>query len=579
MKKRRISPKARNRAASQPEGPFWKRLGVIPVTIAVSLFIVCFDNNQFWSIVGDTVSAVEQPRGVLLALFLLLFGAVNVTLALSIGQRGFKLTAAFLLLVASAVGFYMSEFGVAIDTSIIRSVGETDSREAATLLSAALFWKIALFGLLPAAIVLALPMQQTSWRRDIAAKSTLIALSILAPAAAIYANYLEFSFYSQSNRHVRLFMNPVYPVYATGQYFRELFATQTDHSVTLATGIARTKHSSSTKPLVVVLVLGETARADHWSLNGYERDTNRYTASHDAVNFPEVSSCGTSTADSLPCIFSQLPRAGFSHVAAARQENLLSLLRRLSVDVLWVDNSTGCKGLCADGDFVSIAGADDPTFCDAHGCYDELLLRELEHRLAGVAEDTFVVLHERGSHGPTYYQNVPQAAKAFLPECTLDTFRNCDDQSLINAYDNTILYGDLMLAQLMDYLTTLEQTFDVAMLYVSDHGESLGENGIYLHGFPYVLAPANQTEVPMLFWASDGYYTRMEIDHRCLEADAGQPRSHDAIFHTALGLMEARSDDYRDELDLFAHCRRPWLLSMASESALGVASGEIRSLN
>ncbi len=569
----RESKDVMDRSESRPEK---KGIGMIPAILAISLFILCFDNNQFWWIVGNTVSATENPRLVSLVMFLILFGGLNITLALSFGRRYFKVTAAGLLLISAVVGFYMTEFGVAIDTSIIRSVIETDAREASTLLSGAFFWNVFLYGVLPAIVVLLAPLKQQTWKADLASKATLIVLSIVAPAVAIYANYLEFSFYAQANRHVRLFMNPLYPVYATGQYLGEIFQTSTATQMTLASGASRVAHAEAAKPLAVVLVLGETARADHWTFNGYERDTNRFTSGYDVVNFPNVTSCGTSTADSLPCIFSPLARTDFSHVAAASQENLLALAERMSIDVLWVDNSTGCKAICADEDFVSIAGADDPELCDAHGCYDELLLREIERALPDSTHDTFVVLHQRGSHGPTYYQNTPASAKQFLPECTLDTFRDCDDESLKNAYDNTILYGDLVLAGLIDTLTTLQATHDVALLYVSDHGESLGENGLYLHGFPYILAPESQKRVPMLFWASQGFYERSHIDRACLEAESSQPYSHDSIFHTSLGLLEVSTDSYRHDLDALGGCRFPQFLSMAMESGedLSPTNGE-----
>jgi lipid A ethanolaminephosphotransferase len=513
---------------------------MIPAILAISLFILCFDNNQFWWMVGNTVSTTENPRMVSLVTFLILFGGINVTLALSFGRRCFKATTAAMLLIAAVVGFYMTQFGVAIDSSIIRSIFETDAREASTLLSAAFFWHVALYGVLPSVVVLLMPLKAQTWKAELISKVALIVLSIVVPATAIYANYLEFSFYGQANRNVRLFMNPLYPVYATGQYVREILQTHTETETVLASGLIRTAKAAREKPLAVVLVLGETARADHWSFNGYERDTNRHTVNYDVVNFPHVTSCGTSTADSLPCIFSPLPQADFSHVAAAAHENLLGLFERLSIDVLWVDNSTGCKNICADENFVSIADADDPELCDAHGCYDELLVRELTRTLPHSTKDTFVVLHQRGSHGPTYYQNAPASAKQFLPECTLDTFRDCDDESLRNAYDNTILYGDLVLARLIDSLRELAETHDVAMLYVSDHGESLGENGLYLHGFPYVLAPESQKHVPMLFWASEGFYARNQLDRDCLETERNRPHSHDSIFHTSLGLLEVR---------------------------------------
>ncbi len=562
-------------AASAPRN---KGLAIVWATLAVTLFIVYFDNNQFWWTVGRSITTLEHPLVVSAVLFTLLFGAVNIGLALCLGVRGFKITAAVTLLVASITGFYMSEFGVAIDPSIVRSVAETDAREAATLLSISFFVHVALFGVLPALVVASMPLKRQSLPRELAGKLTLIVASLFVPALAIYADYLEFSFYAQAHRDVRLFMNPVYPFYATGQYVAELLETHALPTEAMPNEISRPIASDATKPLAIVLVLGETARADHWALNGYERDTNRYTSIRDIVNYPNVIACGTSTADSLPCIFSPLTRDEFSHVEAARHENLLALMKRLGVDVRWVDNSTGCKGLCDEQDLVSIAGDDDAALCDTHGCYDELLLRELDRVLSAGDTDTLVVLHERGSHGPTYHQNIPSEAKIYLPECTLETFRDCDNQSLTNAYDNTILYGDKVLGEIIDYLELLEATFDTALLYVSDHGESLGENGIYLHGFPYVLAPDSQIHVPMLFWASDSYYEHAGVDRNCLDVARSEPRSHDAIFHTAIGLVGARGDGYQPDLDILAACRRTQLLSITvakEEDGMTSARSEI----
>lgn len=541
-----------------------KGIGPLSLILATSLFIVCFDNNQFWWIVANTIPAAENPRLVALVLFLILFGGLNVTLALSFGKLWLKATAATLLVVSSIVAFYTSQFGVAIDTAIVRSVLETDAREASTLLSGALLWHVALYGILPAVAVLAIPFKPSTRGGDLIRQGALVVASILVPATAIYADYLEMSFYGQANRHVRLFMNPLYPIYATGQYVREILFAKTAARVIPATGLARVYHERPQRPLAVVLVLGETARADHWALNGYDRDTNRYTAAYDIVNFPDVTACGTSTADSLPCIFSPLPRSRFSHTAAAERENMLTIMERLGIEASWLDNSTGCKDLCNDGNFLSVADGQDPTLCDDYGCYDELLVRELSRELSTSRNDTFVVLHQRGSHGPTYHLNVPASMKLYQPECTLDTFRDCDDESLTNAYDNTIAYTDFVLARLIDYLRTLEATHDVAMLYVSDHGESLGEEGLYLHGFPYRLAPDAQKRVPMLLWASDGFYERNHVNRACLEASASQAYSHDWIFHTSLGLMEITADDYDPGLDLLAHCRQSEMLSMAS---------------
>lgn len=140
----------------------------------------------------------------------------------------------------------------------------------------------------------------------------------------------------------------------------------------------------------------------------------------------------------------------------------------------------------------------------------------------------------------------------FLPECTKDNVQDCDRQSIINAYDNTIVYTDHVLAKLIDLLKA--QQYSTAMLYVSDHGESLGENNIYLHGMPYAIAPRQQTHVPMIFWASGNFLKEKSIDGAMLAQRSSDRLSHDNLFHSLLGLFHVTTELYRPELDLF-HAR------------------------
>jgi lipid A ethanolaminephosphotransferase len=310
------------------------------------------------------------------------------------------------------------------------------------------------------------------------------------------------------------------------------------------------------RPVLVVLVMGETARADRFSFNGYDRDTNRYTRARNVVNFPHVVSCGTSTAESVPCIFSGLGHARFSHKAALSRESIVGAMQRLGVSTFWRDNSTGCKDVCDEQHFEQRASWTQADLCDATGCFDELLLEDFDALLADHSRDHFIVLHQRGSHGPAYHTDVPAWAKEFLPECNLPNLRNCDRAAINNAYDNTILYTDYFLSRLIDELDARSADFDTAMLYVSDHGESLGENGLYLHGFPYSMAPREQIEVPMLFWASPAFYAeRASVDPLCLRVSARRATSHDAIFHTLLPIFGLESPLYDERLDLLGACR------------------------
>jgi lipid A ethanolaminephosphotransferase len=274
------------------------------------------------------------------------------------------------------------------------------------------------------------------------------------------------------------------------------------------------------------------------------------------VNFPHVIACGTSTAESVPCIFSGLGQAHFSHKSAAARESLFGALERLGVSAFWRDNSTGCKDVCDEQHFEERANWTDERFCDSAGCFDELLLDDFDSLLTDSSHDHLIVLHQRGSHGPAYHTDVPQWAKEYFPECDLANLRNCERDAINNSYDNTILYTDFFLSRVIDELEKRSGEFETAMLYVSDHGESLGEGGLYLHGFPYAMAPREQIEVPMLWWASPQFYAdRAHVDAHCLRRSAQHETSHDAVFHTLLPLFGVESPLYDAQLDLLASCR------------------------
>jgi len=531
-------------------------IGMVWAAVAIALYIVTVDNVALWRMVWQTTAADRLV--VAETFFALMLSFVVIVLALSLGRRAFKLVGAALLIGSAGMGFFMQEFGTVIDESIIRSVIETDMRETMPLISTAFLLHVLLFGALPAGVLLLVPLRWRGWRRDVAARAALVAASLAFTAGSAYANYWDLSVYLETNRHVRLFINPGYPVYAFVRLLAGDGAGGADGPVALTAGARRLTpaYASPARPKLTVFVLGETARADRFSYNGYARDTNRYTRPLGVVNFSDVSACGTSTADSLPCVFSALGRADFSHAAARRRENLMQLLERMGNTVAWRDNSTGCKGVCDEEDFVELAGAADAQLCDATGCFDEILLQRLADVIAGSAGDTFIVLHQRGSHGPAYFTTVPEHRKEYLPECRLDVPSGCALDLISNAYDNTILYTDYFLSRVIEFLVSFEQSHDVAMLYVSDHGESLGENGMYLHGFPYALAPPEQTHVPMLFWAPDDYYGRRGISRDCLIERAAQPTTHDAVYHTLLAMADVTAETYDPALDVLGACRQ-----------------------
>jgi len=308
------------------------------------------------------------------------------------------------------------------------------------------------------------------------------------------------------------------------------------------------------RPVVGVVVVGETARAANFSLYGYERDTNPALAGRDLIRFNEVSACGTSTAVSLPCMFSDLGRDDFDRAEARARESLLDVVQRAGIRTVWLDNNSGCKGICRNAETWSPEGLDIEGLCTDGECFDAILLDRIDRELAAPTEDTLIVIHMNGSHGPSYFRRYPDEFEVFTPDCRSDELSDCTQEEIRNSYDNSIRYTDWFVDQVIERLGQASPKIGTALLYVSDHGESLGEMGVYLHGTPYFLAPAEQIMVPMFLWLSPAFTDDFRIDRACLEERRTQPLSHDYLFHSVLGLFDVETRDRQDSLDLFAGC-------------------------
>jgi lipid A ethanolaminephosphotransferase len=352
-------------------------------------------------------------------------------------------------------------------------------------------------------------------------------------------------------------VNPIAPISAAVQYFRQ--ASNEAEVIVAPLGQdakVRAPAGGIRKPRVTVVVAGETARAANFSLNGYGRDTNPELEKRSVIYFPNTESCGTATATSIPCMFSNLGRAGYSHEKAASNETLVDVLAHAGLKVTWWDNNTGSKGVSTRVETVNMFGSKDPRFCNGGECLDDIMLDKLGGWLDGVTQDSVIVLHQLGSHGPAYHQRYTKAFGKFTPDCQADQPTDCADAELINAYDNTILYTDHVLATIIDMLKARSDKLAGGMIYASDHGESLGENGLYLHGAPYFMAPKEQTHVPFVVWVDHDFAASMGLDRSCLskEAAAGG-RSHDNFFHSILSMMNVETSVYDRKLDVFAACR------------------------
>jgi len=541
-----------------------RRWSPLALAAIASLWIASFGNWPLWRALAR-LPEMASPRG---ALFFIGFGLMiaaltTAFLSLLAWRHTIKPAITFVLLSAAIGAYFMGAYGIVLDPTMMTNVLQTDPREVRELLSDQFALNLLVLAVLPIAWLWRVRIRPMGMASQSMRNLLAIVASFVLIAALIAALFADLSSTMRNHRSLRYLVNPVNSYYSLGVIVKQANARPKGPLQPIGQDARVVERSTSGRPPLLLLVIGETARADHFAVNGYARPTTPELAREHVVSFTDVKSCGTNTAASLPCMLSALGRSGFE-ARERDQENLLDLVQRAGLAVLWVDNQSGCKGLC---DRVPNAAAIDPppgamprpaTLCADGECFDEALLLDLDQRLALLPPErrergVLVVLHQMGSHGPAYFKRSPPGRKPFVPECSSAVLRECDREALINAYDNSIAYTDHVLGEVIRWLKGKATSHESMLLYVSDHGESLGEGNIYLHGLPYALAPREQTHVPMIAWLG----MQNTEQTACLIERRQTPLTHDHLFHTVLGLLDIQASEYRKALDAFATCRKP----------------------
>ena len=543
-------------------GPSSREWNPLTLALLTSLWIAAVANWPLWRAL---LALPENATGRGL-LFVVGFGAMLAALTfalltLAAWRRAIKPAAALLLLPAAAGAHFMGTYGVVIDPTMMTNVLQTNATETRDLLSLRLLGSLAVIALLPIAWMWRLRVRRLGFGAQLVRNLGAGLAGIGVLAVVMFALFADLSATMRNHKSVRYLINPLNSFYALGALAHQASVTPKGPPLPIGEGATLAARAPGAKPPLFLLVVGETARSDHFSLNGYGRATNPQLATLGVVSFSDVTSCGTNTAASLPCMFSHLGREG--HNARQRDhEALLDLAQRVGLAVLWIDNQSGCKGLCERVPTLPASDGAPATLCSDGECLDEALLHDLEGRLAQLpaerrAKGVLLVMHQMGSHGPAYWRRSPPDRKPFQPECKTNVLQQCERQALVNAYDNSIVYTDHVLALSIEWLKRQQASYDPTLLYISDHGESLGENGLYLHGMPYAVAPREQTQVPMVVWmpAQTQQDTGLRLD--CLTGQRDRPLSHDHLFHTVAGALNILASEYRAELDAFAPCRAP----------------------
>ena len=466
-----------------------------------------------------------------------------------------------LILVAAVSSYYAGHFGVYFDPSMLRNVLRTDVAEARELVTPGFFLQAAALALPPLFVLQRARLRRRPLRRALAVRAASVLLALVVAAGALGSVFKDFSGQMRNHKELRYLITPAAPLWSLARVLtRDAQAAKLPRQPIGADARLGASWAAAKKPALFVIVVGETARAADWGLNraaGQQptHDTTPELARRAVINFPEVTSCGTNTEVSVPCMFSLQGRRHYDEDAIRGSESVLDTLRHAGLRVVWNDNQSGCKGVCSGVESMRPDPAALPQLCDGERCLDEALLESSRGLLRDAEGNLVLVLHQLGNHGPAYFRRYPEAFRRFTPTCDDEDLSKCSREQVANSYDNALLYSDHVLARSIDMLKELEPRYDTALLYVSDHGESLGENGLYLHGLPYSIAPAEQTRVPMVMWLSSGFAARTRLDTACLRTQAARPAAHDNLFHTVLGLLDVRTAVRDDTLDLTAACR------------------------
>jgi lipid A ethanolaminephosphotransferase len=492
-----------------------------------------------------------------LAVVVLLAAAHFALMALVVNRWTLRPVLAALIVASALASYFMTRYGVYVDAAMMRNVLRTDLGEARELLGLALLPHLALYAVLPLLLLWRVRLVNRPLLRAGAVRLGALACALAVCAAALLMVFQPFASLLRNHREVRYLVTPGNVVWSLGAVLaRETRGAARPRQPIGLDARPGPSWATRSKPMLLVLVIGETARAANWGLNGYARQTTPQLAALPVINFTDASACGTSTEVSLPCMFAPVGRRAYDEARIRASEGVLHVLARAGVAVHWRDNQSGCKGVCDGLSHDSVQALNAPGLCDEGRCLDEGLLHGLERRLQQAKGTQLLVLHQLGNHGPSYFRRYPAPFARFAPACESDDLQFCSREQIVNAYDNALLYTDHVLAQLIAQLAAHGGDVDSGLLYVSDHGESLGESGLFLHGMPYAIAPDVQTKVPMLMWASDGFARSVGLDVACMRRRAREHVGHDHLFHTLLGVLDVRSALYEPQWDFTAACRR-----------------------
>jgi len=510
----------------------------------------------------QSLTPYQGPKAYLflMATVLVIVAAYNLIFQLIQWKWNAKIFASIFLVVGGFTAYFVNSLGVVISPEQIQNMMQTDAREVGDLLSLQFVLWTAAFVVFPLLFISLVRIKTESLPRKIIKKLLNGVASLLLVGGLLFLFYVDYAAIFREHRDLKGMISPQNAIASTLSYYhksapkKNLPLIQYGEDAHLLQPV-----NEQAKPKLMVLVVGETARAESFSLNGYAKNTNPELSKLDIINFSQVSSCGTATAVSVPCMFSGMPREDYDEQLASHREGLLDIAQRAGYKVTWMDNNSGCKGACDRVEQYQIPQQLKDKWCAKDGdCYDEILVDSLKSYLAAIPETDktprLIVLHQMGSHGPAYYQRSKAPFQPFKPSCDSNAIQGCSRTELLNSYDNSIVYTDHVLSSLIQVLKG-STAYQTGFWYLSDHGESTGEHGLYLHGSPYAIAPTQQTHVPMLMWFSPEWTAQNSAQITCLAQQKSKELSQDNLFPSLLSLLDVKTQTIDEQKNMLQHCQ------------------------
>ena len=514
-----------------------KQISLFAFSCIVSIGTLLLYNIPFFNYVAENTNETIGGRIFLLTSLVVIMLALNFMmtyLAMYLLRIvGRILLAIFSIINATAV-YFIFTYSVMIDATTIENVFNTRYSEASGFFSWGLWLFIIVCGVLPALYCLIQPV--------IIGKAKKLGIYCAGSLAIVLAvalmNIGQTLWISQHDTELGGLLQPWSYVVNTCRVISSQHDEQAEEiKLPDATITDREK-------AVVVLVIGESARKANFQLYGYKRETNPLLSKQEGLKVYQATSCGTYTTAGAKAILEPV-----------NSDDLYELLPnyafRTGVDVSWRTYNWGEPPVHID-EYLTDTDLSD-RYPDVNRDYDAILFAGLRERIESSPKDkVLIILHTSTSHGPKYADKYPKEFEFFKPVAKNIEEGEKNVELLINAYDNTIRYTDYLVDSLINTLRTMTD-WHSAMIYISDHGESLGEKGIFMHGLPMKLAPKVQYEIPFLVWISDNYRNYKPTSDK-LEAPAGQlPAVLDQhyIFHSVLNLLSIQSPAYNKEYDIF----------------------------